>query len=416
MATVGGGGHRHQVVLERLRRYVPAKATGRPGRAAAGVREFLTSQRGRPLRGTLHSGDATRTRKPRNRPGHRPGSGPGAPPPRGARVSLRRVREDGVYGQPTCADHLAVSPPARRQPRRLVALVARGVRGGQEAGCARAAQCRVRQLPLVSRHGARVVRGRDRGRLSQRALRAREGRPGGAARRRRRLHGGRAGGHRARGVADDRLSHPGRRTLLLRDLLPARGPARLALLSAGAGRGHRRLDRSQGRGRRGGGAYRRRSRGAVAGPWWGRGAGGVGDRSGAARADPGVRRAARRVRGCAQVSAGHGGGVPAAALCADRGRRRPADGRRHLLGDGPGRHLRPARRRVRAVLRGPGVDRAALREDAVRQRSSVSCLRSSLAYHRVRRGAADRPGDRRLHGAGAADRRGRVRLCAGRRQ
>ncbi|CAM5313710.1 hypothetical protein SCALM49S_00285 [Streptomyces californicus] len=190
----------------------------------------------------------------------------------------------------------------------------------------------------------------------------------------------------------------------------------VALVPAGAGGGGGGLEGPARRGRRGGRADRRRSRGAVAGPRGRRGAGGVRGRPGAARADPGVRRAARRVRGRAEAPAVHGGRVPAAALRPYRVRGRAPDGRRHLCGDGPGRDLRPARRRVRAVLRGPGVDRPALREDALRQRPAVPRLRPSVAGHRVGRGPADRPGDRRVHGAGAAHRRGRVRLSAGRRQ
>ena len=60
-------------------------------------------------------------------------------------------------------------------------------------------------LSLVPRHGARVVRGRrDRG-VHERELRPREGRPRGAARCRRDLHGGRPGDDRSRRLALDRL-------------------------------------------------------------------------------------------------------------------------------------------------------------------------------------------------------------------
>ena len=59
-------------------------------------------------------------------------------------------------------------------------------------------------VPLVPRHGARVLRG-PRGRPpDERALRLREGRPRGAARRRRHLHGG--------GAGDDRATAAGRST------------------------------------------------------------------------------------------------------------------------------------------------------------------------------------------------------------
>lgn len=132
-----------------------------------------------------------------------------------------------------------------------MALVGRGLRRGAADEPAGAAQRRVQQLSLVPRHGPRVLRGPAHRRLPQRALRQRQGRPRGTPRRRRRLHGGRAGGHRPGWLAHDRVSHAGCRALLLRDLLPARAPPRHALLPAGAGGGAQRLDRPAGRGRRG---------------------------------------------------------------------------------------------------------------------------------------------------------------------
>ena len=53
-----------------------------------------------------------------------------------------------------------------------------------------------------------------------------QGGPRGAARRRRRLHGGRPGHHRLGRLADERVPHPGSPTLLRRHLLPARRPSR----------------------------------------------------------------------------------------------------------------------------------------------------------------------------------------------
>ncbi len=111
----------------------------------------------------------------------------------------------------------------------------------------------------------------------------------------------------------------------------------------------------------------------------------------------------------------HGGGVPAAAPRQDRRRRGPPDGRRHLRGHGAWRYLRPARRRVRALLRRPRVGRAPLREDALRQCAPVPRLRPPVAGHRQRARPAGGAGDRRLHGARAADARGRLRLRARRR-
>ena len=124
-------------------------------------------------------------------------------------------------------------------------------------------------------------------------------------------------------------------------------------------------------------------------------------------AGAGVRRGARRLRRRAEVPAVDGAGVPAPARRA--GRCSP----RTLRGDGARRPLRPARRRLRALLRRRGLGGAALREDALRQRPAARPLR---AGGRAARGEPGRPRDRRLHAPRAAHRRGRVRVRAGRRQ
>ena len=106
---------------------------------------------------------------------------------------------------------------------------------------------RLFRLPLVPRDGARVLRGpRDRG-LHERALRQRQGRPRGATRRRRDLHGGGAGDERPRRLADDGLPRPRGGPLLRRHLLPARREPRHAQLQDGDGSRRRRL-RAQTRG------------------------------------------------------------------------------------------------------------------------------------------------------------------------
>ena len=93
----------------------------------------------------------------------------------------------------------------------------------------------------------------------------------------------------------------------------------------------------------------------------------------------------------------------------DRG---AADARRDARGDGPRRHLRPARRRLRALRRRPRLGGAALREDALRQRPADGALRPTR-----RPGAAPgRDRDGRLRGPRARHRRGRLRVRAGRRQ
>ena len=74
-----------------------------------------------------------------------------------------------AHAQPARRRHLALPAPARRQPGRLVGVVGRGVRRGGPARRAGAALGRLRRLPLVPRHGARVVRGPGDRRAAQRA-------------------------------------------------------------------------------------------------------------------------------------------------------------------------------------------------------------------------------------------------------
>ena len=93
--------------------------------------------------------------------------------------------------------------PARGQPRRLVAVGRRGVRRGDAARPPGAPVDRLLGLPLVPRHGPRVLRGRRHRRGHERAVRQHQGRPRGAPRRRRRLHGGHPGHDRLGRLADD---------------------------------------------------------------------------------------------------------------------------------------------------------------------------------------------------------------------
>ena len=72
-------------------------------------------------------------------------------------------------------------------------------------------------------------------------------------------------------------------------------------------------------------------------------------------------------------------------------RRRARDGRADLRGDGAGRHVRPARRRVRAVSVDARLGGAALREDALRQRPAAAGLRAPAPRHRRRRSHAGSP-------------------------
>ena len=80
------------------------------------------------------------------------------------------------------------------------------------------------RLPLVPRHGPRVLRGRGHRGGDERPLRQRQGGPGGAAGPGPDLPGGGAAPRRGRRLAAHRLSHPGAAALLRGDVLPS-GPA-----------------------------------------------------------------------------------------------------------------------------------------------------------------------------------------------
>src|SRR3954468_8434196 len=171
------------------------------------------------------------------------------------------------------------------------------------------------------------------------------------------------------------------RAVLRRNVLPEPAASGAAGVPAGARGALRRLDQPARGGRPG-------RRGRVRAPP---------DRGGArGRAAPRRRGAVRRgrvpgsrvrrhlggIRYGAQVPALHGARVPAATCRADRIAERRGDGRPHPAGDGPRWHLRPARRRLRAVLRGPGLGGSALREDALRQRPAGRRLRALVATER----------------------------------
>ena len=98
----------------------------------------------------------------------------------------------------------------------------RGAGRGRETRCADPAVGRLRRMPLVPRHGPRVVRRRRGGRGDERRVRVHQGRPRGAARHRRRLHERHRRAHRPGRLADDVLPDARRPALLLRHLLPER--------------------------------------------------------------------------------------------------------------------------------------------------------------------------------------------------
>ena len=119
---------------------------------------------------------------------------------------------------------------------------------------------RVRRVPLVPRHGPRVVQGPGRRRADERGFRQREGRPRGAPRRRRRLHGGHAGVDRSGRLAHDGVPDPRRPSVLRRHLLPAGAPARPAVVRAAAGSGRKRVAGPARRRARGGAGDQRAAR------------------------------------------------------------------------------------------------------------------------------------------------------------
>ena len=218
-----------------------------------------------------------------------------------------------------------------------------GPAAGQGRGQADLSLDRVFGLPLVPRDGAGVLRGSRDGGDDQRALRPDQGRPRGTTRRGRPLHGGRAGDDRPGWLAAQRLPRPRGRSLLRGHLLPARAPPRPAELPPGA-RGDlgglppeaRRAAAVLGPHPRG--TVGRRAHRAIAGPVDPRaaGAGAIGP----ARAR---RQHPRRLRRRSQVPAGERARVPARAR---QQRACGADPRR----DAEGRHLRPDRGRLRALL------------------------------------------------------------------
>ena len=287
-----------------------------------------------------------------------------------------------------------------------------GLRARPERGQADPPLDRLLGLPLVPRDGARVVRGRGDGGADERALRQRQGRPRGAARPRRGLHGRRRRADRAGRLADDGVPDARRRAVLRRHVLPARAAARAAGLPAGAAR------RSRTPGASGAttsatqaGALvealgaRRASREPSAEPL-------VADAPGRGRrgAAPRLRPRVRRLRRRAEVPARLGARVPAAP------RRAATLATRTLDAMAARRHVRPARRRLPPLLGRPSAGSC---RTSRRCSTTTRCSRprTCTAGSRDRRGALPRGrrGDARLHAARARARRRRLRLGAGRR-
>ncbi len=120
-----------------------------------------------------------------------------------------------------------------------------------------------------------------------------------------------------------------------------------------------------------------------------------------------TRPALGRLRPRTEVPARVGARVPAAAW-------RAGAGAPHARRDGGRRDVRPRRRRLPPLLRRRPVARAALREDALRQRAPRAAVPPRLAAHRRGPVPRRRRADPRLPGARAAPGERRLRLLAGR--
>ena len=290
-----------------------------------------------------------------------------------------------------------------------------GARAGQGRGQADPAVDRLLGLPLVPRHGARVVREpRDR-RAHERALRHDQGRPRGAARRRRDLHAGRAGDDRPRRLADDRVPHPDGVPFFGGTYFPPEDRHGMPGFRAGA--------RAR---RRGVGAREREEIRAA-------GAARPSSRLAATRAAPVGGRALTRP--CSTRPNGHSaaqfdprnggfGGAPkfpqamsARVPAARRGRtgdaRGSIDDRTTLDAHGAGRHLRPDRRRLRTATRStahwlvPHFEKM-LYDNALLARAYLHALAASPATDCYRRVAEET-----LDYVAARDERTRGRLLLG---
>ncbi len=279
---------------------------------------------------------------------------------------------------------------------------------GARAGSPDPALDRLLRLPLVPRDGARVVRGRGDRAADERAVRVHQARPRGAPGHRLDLHGGLPGDDRRGWLAAERLHHAGAGPDLHRHLLPARvahGHAELARSArgggAGVGREARRDPRRRRRDRRAPAGRRRATRIERAAP------GGAARLSGRGPARA-VRPRQRRLWPGAQVPARVGARVPDAPRRGRHGRADPAR-------DGVGRHVRPDRWRLRALLGGPLLARPPLREDALRQRAARARVPARLAGDRRSAVPPRDRGDARLGAERDARARGRLLLRPRRR-
>ena len=226
----------------------------------------------------------------------------------------------------------------------------RGARACAPRGQADLPLDRLRGLPLVPRHGARVVRGRRDGGGPQRGLRGDQGGPRGAARPRPGLHERGRVDDRAGRLAAQRLPHARPQAVLRRHLLPRHEPPRAAVVPRPARRDPPGVDRAPERGGAGRPpAGRRDDRGPTIADRGDAPGTGRARRGGPQPRDP-VRLGQRRLGARTEVPAADGDRVPAQPVRRDRRHANDRDGPSLPGPDGRRRHPRPPRRRLRALL------------------------------------------------------------------
>ena len=244
----------------------------------------------------------------------------------------------------------------------------------------------------------------DVARAAQRGLRGGQGGPRGTSGHRRRLHVGHDRADRSRWLADDLRPHSRRRPVLRRHLLP-QGPVPPAPRGGQATPGPRSASGCS----TAGPTSRRRLR-ELSAPVTGR----VLD---AAALDAAV----VQLRGQFDHGAAGFGGAPKFPpsmvlefLLRHHARTGSADALAMAASTceamARGGHLRPARRRLRALLRRRPLGGPALREDALRQRPAAAGLHPPAPRDGLPAGPTGRTGDGRVPAARPAHRRGRLRL------
>ena len=188
------------------------------------------------------------------------GRGPPPAPVRlpGSRVHGLRCARNAH--EPTRGRDEPLPAAARAQSGRLVPVGTGGPGACPGRGSAHLPLDRLRRVPLVPRHGARVVRGRGHVGAAERGVRVHQGGPRGAARPGRDLHDGGAGDDRPGRLADERLPHAGGKAVLRRHVLPVGARPRDARVRGCAGGGRRSVARPPRRGRGDGSAIERGDR------------------------------------------------------------------------------------------------------------------------------------------------------------